>query len=268
MLRALVLNLLIAASAAAAYPTHLDRLKVGSQTYTNVAVVNVTPTDLYFSYEKGIKNVKLRLLDPETQKLFNYDPGTAHQLERQQDQSDARFQSSVAARGPGTGSSRAVAASAEEKRRASSEENIADAISQQSLIGKPGPAIAAQKWLGSAAAPTLKGKFVLVTLWTPWSVPCQKWIPQLNALQKTFADKLDIVGFVPAADADDHSLDSKVNFPFAVDEKGKYQSALGVKSVPFVALMDPSGVILYEGHPAALGEKELKALIAKSTDTR
>src|SRR6185436_20928880 len=76
MLRALALSLFIAASAAA-YPSHLDQLKVGSQTYTNVAIVSVSATDLYFSHEKGIKNVKLRLLDPETQKLFNYDPRTA-----------------------------------------------------------------------------------------------------------------------------------------------------------------------------------------------
>jgi hypothetical protein len=268
MLRALALSLLITASAAA-YPTHLDRLNVGSQTYTNVTIVSVSATDLYFSYEKGVKNAKLRLLDPETQKLFNYDPRTAEQTERQQTQADAKFQNSVAAH-PSTGlASSATANAAEEKRKASSEDNIVDSISEQSLLGKSGPSITLQKWLGSAPAPTLKGKFVLLTFLTPWSIPSQKWIPQLNALQKKFSDKLDVVGLVPAADADDRSMDSKVDFPFAADEKGKYQAALGIRTVPSVVLMDPGGAILYEGHPAALGEKELKALLAKTpADTR
>src|SRR4051794_35188150 len=232
MLRALVLSLLLTVSAAA-YPTHLDRLKVGTQTYTNVAVVSVSPTDLYFSYEKGIKNVKLRLLDSETQKLFNYDPRTAQETEREQTQADAKFQSAVAVGVPATGTSSAAALNAaEEKRKASSEENIVDSISQQSPLGKPGPSIGLQKWLGSATAPTLKGKFVLLAFWTPWSVPCQKWVPQLNAIQKRFAEKLEVVGIVPEADAEDRSMDTKVDFPFAADEKGKYQSTLGIKTVP------------------------------------
>jgi hypothetical protein len=59
-------------------------------------------------------------------------------------------------------------------------------------------------------------------------------------------------------------MDTKVDFPFAADAKGKYQAALGIKTVPSVVLMDPAGTILYEGHPAALGEKELKALLARA----
>jgi len=267
MLRALLLALLLAASAFAA-PTHLDRLKVGSQMYTNVNIVSVSATDLYFSYEKGVKNVKLRQLDPETQKLFNYDAQAALQLESQQNQSDAKFQTTVASR-PIAAAGTSGAAAASEKARTSSEENIVDSISEQSPIGKPGPAISVEKWSGSASAPILKGRFVLVTFWTPWSVPCQKWIPQFNELQKKFADKLAVIGFVPAADAEDRSMDSKVDFPFAVDEKGKYQAALGVKNVPCVALMDPAGTVLYLGHPAALGDKELALLLTKAAkDTR
>lgn len=261
MLRFFLLNCFLAGSILAA-PTKLERLKVGSQTYTNVTVVSVTPTDLYFSYEKGIKNVKLRNLDPETQKLFNYDPQTAADAERQQTRDDARFQSSVAAQAAAQIANAAQTGSnPNDKRRKSSADNVADPISDQSPIGKPGPPLQIEKWSGSA--PVFKGKFVLLTFWTGWSVPCQKWIPQFNAFQKTFADRLQVIGLVPEADAEDRSMESKVEFPFAVDEKGRIQSAVGVKSVPFVVLMDPAGVILYEGHPAALGEKELKAILAR-----
>ncbi len=261
MLRALLLSCLLTCSLLAA-PAKLDRLEVGSQIYTNVTIVSVSATDLYFSYEKGIKNVKLRNLDPETQKLFNYDPQAATHLERQQSQDDVRFQSSVAARAAAQSANAAqAAANPNDKRRRSSEDNIADPISDQSPIGKPGPSLELEKWPG--APPVLKGKFVLVTFWTGWSLPCRKWIPQFNAFQKTFSDKLQVVGLLPEADAEDRSTQLKVEFPVAVDEKGKIQSAVGAKSVPFVVLMDPNGIILYEGHPAALGDKELKALLAK-----
>ena len=262
MLRFFLLNCFLAGSILAA-PTKLDRLKVGSQTYTNVTVVSVNATDLYFSYEKGIKNVKLRNLDPETQKLFNYDPQTAADAERQQTRDDARYQTSAAARATiPRGPAGQAGENPTDKRRMSSADNIEDPISDQSPIGKPGPPLQIEKWSGSA--PVTKGKFVLLTFWTGWSIPCQKWIPQFNGFQKSFSDKLQVVGLLPEADAEDRSSVSKVEFPFAVDEKNKIQSAIGVKSVPFVVLMDPNGTILYEGHPAALGEKELKAILARA----
>jgi thiol-disulfide isomerase/thioredoxin len=262
MLRILLLSCFVAGSTLAA-PTKFERLKVGSDIYTNVTVVSFSATDLYFSHEKGIKNVKLRNLEPDVQKLFDYNPQTAADMEKQQTQDDARFQGSVAARIATQGAARGArgATDANAKRRTSSEENLADPISDQSPIGKPGPALEIEKWSGSA--PVLKGKFVLLTFLTPWSVPCQKWIPQLNGLQTKLGEKLQVVGLVPEADAEDGSLDSKIDFPSAVDAKGKIQAAVGVKSVPYVLLMDPRGVIVYEGHPAALGEKELKLILAK-----
>ena len=258
MLRFVALICFVGISVFAA-PQTIERLKVGSQIYTNVSVVSYSATDLYFRYEQGVKNVKFRNLEPEIQKLFDYDPQAASQAERKQAQDDARYQSSVGtkiAQGrPGQG-----AAGANDKRR-SSEDNVADPISDHSPIGKPGPALAIEKWLGPA--PVLKGKFVLVSFWTPWSIPCQKWNTQLSALQKKFPDKLQVVGLVPEADAELMSTDSKMDFPSAVDAKGKIQAAAGVSSVPYVVLMDPAGAVLYSGHPAALGEKELRGLLAK-----
>jgi hypothetical protein len=36
--------------------------------------------------------------------------------------------------------------------------------------------------------------------------------------------------------------------------------------VPFVVLLDPKGLILYEGHPAALNEKQLQSILSKPKD--
>jgi hypothetical protein len=247
----------------AAPPTKLDRLRAGSLIYSNVTIVNVTPTDLCFSYEKGVKTVKLRLLDPETQNLFNYDPKAAEELEKKQAEDAARFQSTVASTSSRGAASGAGALEADKKSK-SSQESLADPISDRSLIGKSAPPITIDKWSGSMPAPTLKGKFVLLAFVAPWSVPSQKAVSQLDVLQKAFTGKIVFAGLLPEADADDQSLDSKFDFPFAVDEKNKLASAFGVANVPCVVLLDSAGVILYQGHPAALGERELRALLAKT----
>jgi cytochrome c biogenesis protein CcmG/thiol:disulfide interchange protein DsbE len=265
MLRLLLVGLFLGAVwASEAAPTKkLDRLKVGSLTYSNVTVVNVSPTDLYFSYEKGIKNVKLRLLDSEMQKLFNFDPKAAEELEKKQAEDAAQFQSTVAATSS-RGAASGVGASEPDKKSKSSQESLADPISDRSLIGKSAPPITIDKWLGSMPAPTLKGKFVLLAFVAPWSVPSQKAVSQLDGLQKAFTGKIEFAGLLPEADADDRSLDSKFDFPFAVDEKNKLASAFAVMNVPCVVLLNPNGLVLYQGHPAALGERELRALLAKA----
>jgi hypothetical protein len=55
----------------------LPVLKVGTQTYSNVTVTEVTATDIYFISDKGLANAKLKDLDPVMQKYFHYDPAAA-----------------------------------------------------------------------------------------------------------------------------------------------------------------------------------------------
>src|SRR5215469_2952613 len=50
----------------------LDSLTVGSTTYSNVTVFGANTTDLFFSSDQGMSNVKLKFLSPELQKRFNY----------------------------------------------------------------------------------------------------------------------------------------------------------------------------------------------------
>lgn len=52
----------------------LPTLKVGSDIYTNVTVINVTDTELFFKHGGVMGNVKLAELDPALQKTFGYVP--------------------------------------------------------------------------------------------------------------------------------------------------------------------------------------------------
>src|ERR1044071_1325419 len=55
----------------------LPMLKVGSVVYSNVTVMRVTATDVYFTFNKGMANAKLKNLDPVMQRHFNYDAAKA-----------------------------------------------------------------------------------------------------------------------------------------------------------------------------------------------
>src|SRR5436190_10443962 len=97
MLRCLLLSgLLLAGDGLAAAPLKLEALKAGSKIYRNVTIMGANATDLYFSCEEGIKNVKLKYVDAAMQKRFNYDPQTAREAERQQAEEDALYHAAIA----------------------------------------------------------------------------------------------------------------------------------------------------------------------------
>jgi thiol-disulfide isomerase/thioredoxin len=242
----------------------LDSLTIGATTYSNVNVLGANTTDLYFTHDKGIANVKLKYLPPDLQKKFNFDPTTAAAAERKQLEEDARYQKSLA-----TSVSAQVQKEARSahRRDTSTPETIADPITDNSLLGKTAPELKAEKWLGDR--PSLEGKFVLVNFLAPWSMPCRKAIPELNALQKKFPEKLAVVGITADSEADLAEMgDIKMDFPMGIDTKAQLSGAAGVTSVPCVLLIDPKGVVRYQGHPSAISEARLKALLAKAGEEK
>jgi len=251
----LVVNLLVAWSLAAA-PAKLDTLTVGSETYHNVTFMGANATDVYFTHSGGIMNVKLKYLPPDLQAKFNYDAKAAAAAEQKQMEADARYHTNLAAR---------IALQAVSEARAAQPpaavENLADPISDKSILGKRAPALVPETWVG--VKPELEGKFVLVSFWAPWSAPCRKGIPGLNAFQKKFGNKLAVVGLAqsPAADVSDLT-DPKIEFANGIDSKGKVAAAAAVTSIPCVMLVNPRGVVLYQGHPAALTDAQLQAWLA------
>src|SRR5579862_2107231 len=75
--RILFILSLILTTATAFADEKLPVLKAGGETYSNVTVIKVSATDVYFISDKGLANAKLQNLDPALQKHFNYDPAKA-----------------------------------------------------------------------------------------------------------------------------------------------------------------------------------------------
>jgi thiol-disulfide isomerase/thioredoxin len=249
---------LLGASLQAAQPIKFDSLKVGSQTFSNVTVVGMNATDVYFTHDKGMSNVKLKYLEPEAQKRLEYDPKAAAAAEKELMAGDAKFKNSVADKIASTPKKAAVA-----EKPVSSEDSLADPISGTSPLGKPAPDFAVDKWLGDK--PDLKDKFILLSFWATWSIPSKKAILQLNALQKKFGQKLAVIAVATEPQDDVESMaDPKIEFASAIDLKGKSRFAFNISAIPSVVLIDPKGVVLYAGHPAALNEKQLQNILSKA----
>jgi len=260
IMRRIVPGLLAVISFSATAATlSLPFLKVGSVTYSNVTIIGANSTDLYFNHDQGIGNVKLKYVDPALQKRFNYDPAKAAEAEQQKAEADALY-SSTAASNFAARAQLARAAAARENGRS---QTLGDPVSDKSLLGKQAPPVKAEQWAG--AKPELEGKYVLVAFWEPWSAASRQSLTDLSALQKQFADKLAVIGITTnsAAGLDKMEAD-KPGFPVATDPEGKLGAAAGVTSIPSVLLVDPNGIVRYQGHPAALTEKSLKSLFGAS----
>lgn len=238
-------------------PVKFDSLSVGSKTYRNVTVIGANATDIYFTHSEGIANIKLKYLSRDLQKRFNYDPAAAAAAERRQSEDDVLFHGALQSNMvKEAGRAAAIARRA----AASSESSLADPVSESSPLGKTAPALSAEQWIGGK--PDLEGKSLLLVFWEPWSIPSRKCIADLNAIQKKFGDKLAVVGI--SADAGNGLQEAaglEIRFPTAVDAGRQVFGEAGVTSVPSVLLTDAGRITRYVGHPAALNEKKLQALL-------
>jgi thiol-disulfide isomerase/thioredoxin len=241
-----------------AVPTQLDSLTVGSVTYSNVTIISANATDLFFKSDEGFANVKLEFLSPELQKEFNYNPAAGLKAERQQIEDEKRYQSNLAA-----SLSVQSSTSPDPQRQARySAIGLGDSVSSNSPIGRIAPALDFTNWVG--LKPDLTNKFAIISVWSPKSASCRKWIPQLNKLSKSLAGKLEVVGVTTATESEVSQSDPKIDFPCALDPKGKFLSAAGIDTIPCVLFVDTNYMVRYKGHPAALSAGVLDDLFTNT----
>jgi hypothetical protein len=86
----IILNLVFTALMVSA-DEYFPVLKAGSDIYSNVTITAVSATDIYFTYDRGLGNAKLKDLDPALQKHFQYDPEKARQLEQKQATANVQY---------------------------------------------------------------------------------------------------------------------------------------------------------------------------------
>lgn len=146
------------------------------------------------------------------------------------------------------------------------ESNNGKQIWADSFLNKKAPELYVQEWL--SAAPETKGKFVLIDFWATWCGPCRKAIPELNEFAKKFKDDLVVIGISNEPRETIEKMKSPViEYYSGRDASKRMHSALNIKGIPHVILIDPAGTIIWEGFPLLEGHEltaeKIEALIKK-----
>ena len=131
----------------------------------------------------------------------------------------------------------------------------------KSFLGAKAPELVVEKWL--TAAPDSKGKFVLIDFWATWCGPCRRAIPELNAFQKKFADKLVVIGISnETEEVVAKFADPKIEYASAIDPQARMKNLVEVKGIPHCMLIDPQGIVRWEGFPLLDGHELTEQVIA------
>jgi thiol-disulfide isomerase/thioredoxin len=185
---AILLNLLAMASIAIAGEM-LPVLKAGSEVYSNVTILSVSATDIYFTSNRGLANAKLKNLDPALQKHFNFNPTNAVAIERKHKTDNALYFQEVSRPSAAQGS---VSAEEAANQTAIREPGTGKPLWARSFLNKKAPPLYFEKW--QTPPPNLQGKFLLVDFWATWCPACRAAIPELNAIQHDFGSRLVVIG--------------------------------------------------------------------------
>jgi thiol-disulfide isomerase/thioredoxin len=131
----------------------------------------------------------------------------------------------------------------------------------KSYLGQKAPEFVVEKWL--TPEPDTKGKFVLIDFWATWCPPCRKAITELNGYQAKFADKLVVIGVSDEPEATVRKLaEPKISYASAIDTQARMKKDLAVTGIPHCILVDPNGIVRWEGFPFLGGYELTEKVIA------
>jgi peroxiredoxin len=216
-----------------------------------VTVTAVTATDIYFSYPGGMGNAKLKNLEPELQKHFHFNATKAAVVEKSQAEATAQFQRNLQTDKSDPG----------RKIPAATYDNgdvIAPELFAHSYRGQRPPPVYIDEWL-TPPPQNPNGKFVLVFFWTTAAQQCRNAVPHLDDLAGQFRERLTVIGLSNEPKEEMLKMKSPlVNFFVGTDTQSRSLQAFEVTRIPHAVLIDPAGIVRFEGPPIYLTAKDVQ----------
>ena len=109
---------------------------------------------------------------------------------------------------------------------------------------------------------------MLIDFWATWCGPCRTAIPELNSIHRDLGDKVVVIGISDEPEIAVHRMtDPKIDYAVAIDTQARTKTAVGVTGIPHVLIIDPKGIVRWEGYPLLQGyelsEKVVADIISK-----
>lgn len=128
------------------------------------------------------------------------------------------------------------------------------------LLGEKAPDWDIKEWYPKE--PDTKGKFVLRDFFSFHCGPCRKAIPKLNKWSKEFADDLVIIGCAKNSINQLKTIEPKIEYCLA-SSGNEIWKKMELHVLSYVQLIDPQGIIRWEGLCIDLTTKKIKEIIGK-----
>lgn len=137
----------------------------------------------------------------------------------------------------------------------------------KSFINKEAPKLVVEKWLTDK--PDTNGKFILIDFWATWCGPCKRAIPEMNAHQKEFKDKLVVIGI---SDEDKATVKKhtspKIEYYSAIDTQKRLKNIYEVQGIPHCVIINPEGIVVWEGWPHLEGYELTSEVIRELIESK
>ncbi len=108
-------------------------------------------------------------------------------------------------------------------------------------------------------------KIVILDFWASWCSPCLRAIPELNRLQKNYAEKdVQVLGInIQESPAKVISIKRRymMKYPILLDMKGTVAKDYRIRGIPNLILIDKDGIVRFNGHSPYRMENVLKKLV-------
>lgn len=146
------------------------------------------------------------------------------------------------------------------------ENNNGKKLWAKSFLNEKGPKLVITEWV--TQKPNTTGKFILIDFWATWCGPCRRAIPELNEIAKKFKDDVVVIALSDETKEKVMSMkDPVIEYASGIDTSATTKKAYEVKGIPHVVLLDPDGIVRWEGFPLLEGheltEEVLQAIIKK-----